>query len=98
MPKIQVKRDFPNRTAKECYTAFIDALHEANYKIFKQRDIGWFVIASQVIEGKELTCNAFASMGTTACIELNLSASNLSEDQLEDQANILIDLMQKRLN
>lgn len=97
MSNIRVKREYPGRSAKACYNACIQALHEANYRIFKQRDYAWFVIASQTIEGKELTCNAFANMGTSASIELNMSASELSEPQLEDQAAKLLELMQKRL-
>ena len=98
MSNIQVRRDFPGRTAKECYNACIEALHEANFKIFKQRDYAWFVIASQTIDDKEFSCNIFASTGTSALVELHMSASDLSTTQLDSQASKLLGLIQKRLD
>ncbi len=95
MPSIKVKQEYPDRSAKDCYHACLQALKEAGYRIVRQRDIGWFVIASRVIDADEVTCNVLASVGAPAFIELNLSAPKLPEAQLQNQAQELLNLMGK---
>ena len=97
MPSIKVKQEYPERPAKDCYQACLKALKEAGYKIFKQRDIGWFVIATRSVDANEVTCNALAGGGAPAFIELNLSAAKLPEGQLQNQAQELLNLMGKSL-
>lgn len=93
MPNIKVKQEYADRSAKDCYQACLQALKAAGYKIFKQRDIGWFVIATRTLAAGEVTCNALAGIGAPAFIELDLTAGKLTEDQLQEQARELLSLM-----
>jgi len=97
MPSIKVKRELPGQSAKDCYLACLQALKEAGYMIIKQRDYGWFVIASKVIDSEELTCNILASPGVSASVDLNMSAVNIDEIRLQDHANNLLHLITKKL-
>jgi hypothetical protein len=92
MSSIKAKREFPDRSARDCYQACLRALTGAGYKFFKQRDYAWFAIATNRVEGDEVTCNLLTSLGPPTFIELNLTAAKMEEARLQELANELLQI------
>lgn len=90
MAELQEERTYPGKTAKDCYQGVLLALPKAGFKVWKQRDFGWFVIARRIVAGVEITSSILASPGSPPSLKINLTAKGFRQDQLRPYADELL--------
>lgn len=87
MDGIQETRNFPGKTARECYDAALAAFPKIGFEIWKKRDLAWFAIARRTIGDSEVTLNVMSKPGKTTEVVLGVNANrHAAEEELHRYA------------
>ncbi len=97
MPKVDLKRPFPGKSANDCYKAIQSVVEAAGYKIFKKRDVAWLVICDGKIQGSPVSLTLSVPFGGTTTISLMLSTEHVEETALQGEAERIFNLLAAKL-
>ncbi len=98
MPKVDLKRPFPGKSANDCYQAIQGVVAAAGYKIFKKRDVAWLVICEGKIEGSPASLTLSVPFGGATAISLILSAEQVDDSALQGEAERIFNLLAAKLH
>ena len=97
MAKIEVKREFPDMSAIECYRVCVSLIDKLGYKLFKKRDIANLVICKGVVEGFKVDLSLMVPLGSPTSISVNLSSNDIDESILLVESDRILDLISNNL-
>lgn len=97
MSKVEVKREFPDMQATECFRICVSLIDKLGYNLFKKRDIANLVICNGVVEGFKVDLSLMVPLGSPTSISVNLSSDELDESILLIEADRILDLISNNL-
>lgn len=97
MPNIEVTRSFQGKSALDCFEAALKAGPKAGYQLLKKRDIGYLVIFTRQMDGRQTTLNVSARFGSPCPVTVTLMNEVTPEDVLKAEAERVLDLIKAGL-
>ncbi len=98
MPKHEIKRQYDDRSASECYQACLQAARLANYTIIKRRDIASLLICETRLDGKRVNASLVVPLGKPTTVILTLSSDLADELTLRKEADRWLDFLASQLD
>jgi hypothetical protein len=97
MNSIQEIVTFPGKKAQECYETTLRTFPMVGFQIWKKRDLGWFAIALRKVNGADVNANVMFRQGQEVTLTLGLSAEHVSEAELHQYADELVQALRASL-
>ncbi len=97
MAKYEIKQEFAQNSANECYQACLLAARLANYTIVKKRDIASLLICETHFEGKRVNVNLVVPMVRPTSVILTLSSELADEAMLKQEADRVLVILASQL-
>ena len=97
MAKIESKKEFSGKSASECYEACLSLVNDFGYTLFKKRPIANLIICNGQVDGQKMDVSMVVPMTSPTSISVNLSAEDVSEDVLNQEAERVLNIISEKL-
>lgn len=82
MANITETRNFAGKPTNDCYQACVAAIPKAGFKVWKERPLGWLVLATREVNGTKVEANLSVRFGADNPVTISVSSDNLAEAEL----------------
>ena len=96
MAKLEAKREYPSKTAEECYRAGLMTMQQSDYQIIKKRDIASLVIGEGKLDGQTINATIVVPFGSPVSVLLTLEG-DVSLETLRSEADRLYLLLEEEI-
>lgn len=97
MPSISIDNNFAGKSARQCFSAAVQALPQAGFEVTKLRELAYMVMGRRSEPRGEVLCNAMAWPGASTRVTLTMQADFLSEAELQADAERVFEKMSQVL-
>ncbi len=94
MAKIIRTGAIENQSADAVYQASVPAFEAVGFEVWKKRPLAWLALAKKRVEGVEISANLAARPSSPVSYTLTMTADNLSEETLDEEADQFVEKFQ----
>lgn len=93
MAKIEARRQFPDKSASDCYKACLALVDKAGYQLFKKRDIANMVICNGVLQDLPVDLTLMVPFGSPTSVMVSIASDRADEAVLTAEAERILGLL-----
>lgn len=97
MATIQESHEFSGKSVDDCFQAACRAYPKANFTVWKQRPLGWLVMARREQNGVTVESNIAARPGIKSVLTIGVDCPTLQHADLRPLADELLAAIKKEL-